>query len=224
MRNGKGFGIRRAATVLVLGAVAVPALTGTASAATISLSSAGKLAKAGVQVTGDLSGWTVQPGSLEKGAGSGSDATPFSCGGDRQVAYLAGDSAMANNDGTLILTGSAVTKSIGAAESDLAVSRSAKGTKCVAKSLGADALGSGGSMTVKRLSSEVSGADEGAVFRIVMKEAVGGQTYEVNGYLVEARVGRTELSVYSENASTKAPSLSQATKLMRRMASRVRHA
>lgn len=220
MRNGgtKRIGVKRAATVLALSTLAVPALGGVASAAT---SLSGKLAKAGVQQSGDLSGWTVTPGSLETGSGSGSDSTPFNCGGTRKVDYVAGDSAMAIKGSIVLLSGSAVARSVGAAESDLQVSKSSKAVACLKKSMGAGALGADGSMTIKRVSDKVSGTDQSAVFRIVMKETAGASTLEVDGYLLEARVGRSELSVWSES-STSTPSLTQATKLLKKMAHRVR--
>jgi hypothetical protein len=206
-----------------LAVLATPATATAATAHTLSASEAKKLAKAGVLTTKDLKGWEFEP--VEVGATDDKDeAAMYKCLGLSKPSFTARNRGydIGSADRPRFIESSAdVVSSISAAKAYFTALQSKKGAGCV-KKLIVGALSDQGApvvaVSVKAVSITVSGADMGVAFHIV--EASKG--FVLDGYLIQALVGRTEITVSPVQIGGGTPGLSQGRSLTRTVVKRVR--
>jgi hypothetical protein len=209
-----------------LAVLALPATAGVASAHTISAGEAKKLAKAGVLTPKDLKGWEFEATEVAP-TDAHDEAAMYKCLG------LAKPSFTVRNRGYDIGSGSQpefidssadVASSTSRAKAYFKAMQSKKGAGCVKQFLTAQLVHEGApagqvSVSVKAVPITVSKADQDVAFHIV--ESVSGTTY-YTGYLIQALVGRTEITVNPVRIDGATPSLSQGRSLAQILVKRVR--
>jgi hypothetical protein len=208
-------GIKRAACTLALATVAP------ASAAT-STARAQQLAAAGTLTTSDLAGWTVLSSG---GGGSGTDSGEFACAGVKGAPILAGAEADFGHGASFVLSSAGVAKSASAAKADLKAMKSAHMLSCMKTDLLRSLKSEGiSSVSIARVTAKVAGADDSIGFRVTLTGKISGISVALHDYVVQARVGQTEITVMSQKVNSGSPSLTKTIGYAKTLAHRVRAA
>jgi hypothetical protein len=204
-------------------ALAVLAMPATANAATLSTSQAKKLAKAAVLTPKDLKGWEFEASKVEPGDNADEKAM-YKCLGLAKPSFTArnrGYSISSPSQPLEIDSSADVASSTARATAYLKAQQSKKGASC-AKKLIVDGLTGLGAqdvkVSVKQVPITVAGADRDVAFHV----AVSGTGLAIDGYVIEAQVGRTEISVSPVRFDGSKPSLAQSRALTETLVKRVR--
>jgi hypothetical protein len=209
-----------AAGCCALTVLAVPA---TANAATLSTSQAKKLAKAGVLTPKDLKGWQFEAPDVDP-SNTTDEAALYKCLGLSKPSFTTRNRGYAISSPTqpLEIDSSAdVASSTAKATAYVKALQSAKGAGCVRKIFVAEFTHLGApevKVSVKAVPITVARADRDVAFHIV--GSVAGVSFD--GYLIDAVVGRTEISVSPARFDGSKPSLSQSRALTETLVKRVR--
>lgn len=203
-------------------ALAVLAVPATAQAATTSTGHAKKLAKAGVLTAKDLKGWefeaiTAAPTDAKE------EAALYKCLGLAKPSFTARNLGYDIGGTTGFIDSSAdVASSIARAKAYFKAMQSKKGAGCVQKFMTTQLIDQGAppaqiSVSVKAVPITVKKADQDLAFHVV--ESLGGVT--LNGYVIQARVGQTEITVSPVQVDGTNPSLAQGKSLIETVVKRV---
>jgi hypothetical protein len=204
-------------------ALTVLAIPATANAATLSTSQAKKLAKAGVLTQKDLPGWEFEATEVAP-TDAADEAALYKCLGLSKPSFTARNRGYDIGGSTGFIDSSAdVAPSTAKAKAYLTALQSKKGASCLKKQIVAQFVQLGASatdfkVTVKAVPIIVAKADQDVAFHIV--ETFSGIT--IDGYQIEARVGRTEISLSPATMDGTKPSLAQGTSLTEKLVKRVR--
>jgi len=220
MQNGRPTTARKRMTcALALAAIAVPLVAGPA-AATITTTEASKRAAAGVLKGSDLPGWTaLTSGSNDSASGDSS------CSGVKSIKVLASSNSQFTNGLSIVISGTEVAASATSAKNDFKSLKTSHVLSCIKNKLLADEKSHGlQSVSISRVTARVSGSDDSTGYRLTMKGTSNGVKLEIDGYVVQARVGQSEITVLSEKANSGSPSLSKTVGYAKTLAHRVRAA
>lgn len=197
------------------------------AAAAIGKAQAKKLAKAGVLTKADLKGYTSEAQPVDR-AEAADERAFYKCVGVKAPSYLARNVGVSFTKGSLTIDSSAdVASSVTVAKSDLKAIKSTKSPACFRKSILALLERSGAtvkSVSVKRESATVKGADGVSLLHIKAVADFGGTPLKLDGYLLSVLVGQTEITVSPGRFDGKSPSLKQSTALAQIVIERVRAA
>jgi hypothetical protein len=203
-------------------ALAVLALPTTAHAA-MTATEAKKLAKAGVlNPKKDLKGWEFEAAEVAP-TDPEDEAAMYKCLGLSTPSFTARTRGYDIGSGTLprfIESSADVTSSTAKAKAYFKAMQSNKGAGCVKKFLTAQLIHEGApspKVSVKAVPITVSKADKDVAFHFV--ESAAGVTYD--GYLIQALVGRTEITISPVQVADGKPSLSQGRSLTETLVKRV---
>lgn len=194
------------------------------TAATITKTEAQKLARAGVLTRSDLPKFDVTR-DIRGAEDDEFDARFYRCLGVKMPKYLVRDPGRSFDLGSLSIESSAdVLATVRQARADIKAVGSKKGATCFQQLL-LEAYAEQGtevqSLSIKKIPVTVANADQAFAFRLQATFSFEGDPVLVDGLLLGARVGQTEISLAPGRFGGGTPSLKQARALVNKLAKRV---
>lgn len=211
------------ATALLATTLPADAATTRPPQSAITRTEAQQLAKAGVLTKSDLPKYDVERRTRDA-SDDEFDAALYACLGAKVPKYLARNPGRSFILGALTIDSTAdVLTTARAAKADFSRLKSKKGPACYQKVLG-EFLGRFAevqSVTVKRVPVVVANAQDAFAYKVNAALLIDGDELTLDGYLLSARVGPTEIIVSPGRFNGGSASLKQTKSLANKVAKRV---